>query len=397
MDNSIDHLAKRLAPHYSHFDVSNRLLFTGHSHQAWPDIAYEGLKESFTAAASEVDTKWNPAFEKAEILRKYLRDYYDDPDGLYCLGENTHLLLVSWLSSFDLQNKPKIITTDNEFHSMHRQLSRLQEEGLEVVAVDAHSDKIADYIGKKIDDRTSAIMLSRVYFESGIINQHISEIAALAREQNIPFLIDDYHGTNVVPLSFQDENLEDCFMLVGGYKYLQWGEGNCFLRFPKDCELRPAITGWFAAFSSLDEPRDESTPVQYDNGNQRFATGTYDPASQFRAAKVVNFFEDQGLTPPVLREQYLNQVGLLKQLFQEQNFDPEIIKLRHNHPLEENGGFLALRSPFARTIRAKLIDEGVFTDARGDILRLGPAPYITSSQIKEASAKLGKVVDSLNP
>lgn len=394
--DTIDQLANRLAPHYSHFDVSNRLLFTGHSHQAWPDVALEGLKESFNAAATEVDNKWDPAFEKADILRDYLRNYYDDPHGYYCLGENTHQLLVSWLSSFDLQNKPKIITTDSEFHSMYRQLHRLKEEGLEVVTVDSAPDRIVNNIKQQIDDRVSAIMLSRIYFESGIVNRHIPEIAELARSHDIPLLIDDYHGTNVVPFSLTEKELQDCFLLIGGYKYLQWGEGNCFLRFPADCELRPAITGWFAAFSSLDEPRDDQ-PVSFDEGDQRFASGTYDPASQFRAAKVVEFFRDQGLTPPILRQQYLNQLKLLKKLFQEQAFDSEIIRLRHNRPLEDNGGFLALQSPFARTIRALLLENDVYTDARGDVLRFGPAPYITSEQIKKGIAKLGEVVEELNP
>ncbi|HKK46284.1 MAG TPA: aminotransferase class V-fold PLP-dependent enzyme [Balneolaceae bacterium] len=394
--NDIDKLAKNLQPHYNYFDVSNRLLFTGHSHQAWPDVALEGLKESFTAAASEVDNKWEPAFEKAEILRDYLRHYYDDPNGMYCLAENTHLLLVSWLSSFDLKNKPKVITTDTEFHSMFRQLHRLEEEGLQIVPVDAHSEEIVAQIKQEIDNDTAATMLSRVYFESGVVNQQISEIAEVARQNNVSLLIDDYHGTNVVPLSLREASLEDCFLLIGGYKYLQWGEGNCFLRFPDNCRLRPAITGWFAAFSSLDEPRTDN-PVSYDDGNQRFATGTYDPASQFRAAKVVEFFKDQGLTPEVLRQQYLNQVGLLRELFLERNFDTSKIKLRHNRPLEQNGGFLALQSPFARTIRAKLLEQNIFTDARGDILRLGPAPYTTSDQIHLLISKLTEVVNALNP
>lgn len=394
--NTIDQLAKRIAPHYSHFNVSDRLLFTGHSHQAWPDVALEGLKESFATAASEVDNKWDPAFEKADILRDYLRNFYDDPNGYYCLGENTHLLLVSWLSSFDLQKKPKVITTDAEFHSMHRQLDRLSEEGLNIIKVHSDPEQIVGNIERQIDDRVSAITLSRVYFESAVVNTRISEIAELARAHDIPLLVDDYHGTNAVPLSIAEEGLDDCFILIGGYKYLQWGEGNCFLRFPEDCTLRPAVTGWFAAFSSLDEPRDNE-PVAFDEGNQRFATGTYDPASQFRAAKVVEFFRDQGLTPPILRQQYESQVELLRKLFREQDFDSEIIRLRHDRPLEETGGFLALQSPFARTIRAKLLEEGVFTDARGDVLRFGPAPYTTSEQIEKAIEKLASIVNGLNP
>ena len=124
--HDFDTLAKRLTPHYSRFNVGERLLFSGHSHQAWPDVAVEGQVEAFDAAARSVDEKWGAAFEKADMLRGYLRDWYDDPDGLYCLAENTHILLVSWLSALDLKAKPKIITTDGEFHSMYRQLKRLQ-------------------------------------------------------------------------------------------------------------------------------------------------------------------------------------------------------------------------------------------------------------------------------
>ncbi|HKK24236.1 MAG TPA: hypothetical protein VJ941_01355, partial [Gracilimonas sp.] len=284
--SDIDALANKLIPHYSQFNVGNRLLFTGHSHQAWPDVAREGQTEYFDVCARDVDNKWETAFEKTEVLRNYLRDFYDDPEGFYCREESTHVLFVSWMSSLDLKNKPKIVSTDGEFHSLFRQLHRLEEEGLEFVQVPVQpDDTFADRIIEVMDDRTSAIMLSRIYFETSLINTHLTEIAAAAREKGIPVMIDDYHGTNVVPLSIRDAGLEDCFILIGGYKYLQWGEANCFLRFPKDCDYRPAITGWFAAFSSLDEPRNNE-PVQYDHDNQRFASGTYDPSSQFRAAKV---------------------------------------------------------------------------------------------------------------
>ncbi len=393
--SDIDALANQLAPHYSHFDVANRLLFTGHSHQAWPDVARAGQTEYFDVCARDVDNKWDAAAEKTEILRDYLRDYYDDPNGLYCREENTHFLFVSWMSSLDLVNKPKIISTDGEFHSLFRQLRRLQEEGLEFVQVATQpDDSFAERIIHEMDERTSAIMLSRVYFESSLVNTHLTEIAEAARQKNIPLMIDDYHGTNVVPLSIREAGLEDCFFLIGGYKYLQWGEANCFLRFPEDCDYRPAITGWFASFSSLDEPRTDA-PVAYDQGNQRFASGTYDPSSQFRAAKVVEFFREQGLTPQVLRKQYKAQVGLLRELFLSHHFDSSLIRLTHQKPLEHNGGFLSLTSPHARELRAALMQKGVFTDARGEILRFGAAPYISTAQIERAMDFLKKAVQQI--
>ncbi len=386
--SEINQLAERLIPHYSHFDVANRLLFTGHSHQAWPDVAREGQTEYFDVCAQDVDTKWEKSFEKTEILRNYLREYYDDPNGYYCREESTHFLMVSLLSSFDLKNKPKIITTDGEFHSMDRQLRRLEEEGLEIVSVPTDPDEsFAQRIIEEIDKITSAIMLSRVYFQTSLINTHLSDIAAAARIQGIPVIIDDYHGTNVVPLSIREQGLEDCFILIGGYKYLQWGEANCFLRFPEDCELRPVVTGWFASFSTLEHPRNND-PIQYDRSDQRFASATYDPSSQFRAAKVVEFFQEHGLTPDVLRKQYESQVALLRSLFMEKDFNPELIKLTHNEPLSRNGGFLSLTSPKSREIRADLLSRGIFTDARNEILRLGPAPYIKESQIEAVVEEL---------
>ena len=74
-----DELALALQPHYSHFNVANRLLFTGHSHQAWPDVAFAGIQEYMRVVADRVDTKWDIGFEKTEIMRNYLRDFYDDP------------------------------------------------------------------------------------------------------------------------------------------------------------------------------------------------------------------------------------------------------------------------------------------------------------------------------
>lgn len=390
--SDIDSLALSLQPHYSHFNVANRLLFTGHSHQAWPDVAFEGVIEYLDMVAESVDLKWEKSFEKTEILRSYLRKYYDDPDGLYCLGQNTHTLLVAWLSSLDLRGKPKILTTDGEFHSMYRQLKRLEEEGIEVKRLFHHPDEaLFDGIRQELDESTAAVMLSRVYFESARVNQMLSEIAEYCLKHEVPLLIDDYHGTNVIPLSVRKPGLKKAFILTGGYKYLQWGEANCFLRFPRNCTLRPAITGWFASFGSLGETR-QNDLIKYDEKDQRFASGTYDPISQFRASKVVDFFNRQGLTPDLLSSQYRKQVELLRNQFKNKSLNPEIIHLTHEDPISKTGGFLSLSSPHAHNFRTELLKRNVHTDARGSILRIGPAPYITEQQCVEVINLLSEIV-----
>lgn len=392
--HDFDHLAEALQPHYSHFNVANRLLFTGHSHQAWPDAAFLGIQEYMQTVADKVDAKWEPAEEKTEMLRSYLRNWYDDPNGRYCREQNTHVLIVSWLSSLPLIEKPKIITTEGEFHSLRRQLQSLEQHGIEIVRLPAESDqRLTEELKKTIDSNTCAVMMSRVYYQSARINTAIPEIATVCRKHNVPLLIDDYHGTNVAPLSLRNEPMDDLFLLIGGYKYLQWGEANCFLRFPSNCTLKPAITGWFAAFGELEKPQDGT--VSFDDGDQRFATATYDPISQFRAAEVVRFFRTQGLSPQVLEKQYRDQVQFLGSLFDDRNPDPSVIRRTHNAPPEQTGGFLSLTSPYARDLRTKLFEKGIYTDARDNILRLGPAPYITSKQCIDVIDALFEEIDHL--
>jgi len=390
-----DSLAHELQPHYSKFDVANRLLFTGHSHQAWPDAAFDGIQEYMDMVSEQVDKKWDFGFEKTEIMRGYLRDFYDDSHGRYCREQNTHVLLVSWLSALDLKSKPKIITTTGEFHSMYRQLRQLEDEGVDIVYLPHQDDdQLYELISNELDENTSAIMLSRIYYETAEINTRLSDIAQLAKNAGVPMLVDDYHGTNVVPISFQKEEIEHIYLLVGGYKYLQWGEANCFLRYPQDCSLRPVITGWFSAFEQLDHPRDNES-VKFDDGDQKFATATYDPISQYRAAAVTQFFQKMGLTPEKLKKQYRSQLQYLRKLFDERNNSGSGISHANTRPIEESGGFMALRSDHARMLRAELLKEGIFTDARNDIIRIGPGPYTTSKQCESVINALFEKLDGI--
>jgi kynureninase len=206
-------------------------------------------------------------------------------------------------------------------------------------------------------------------------------------------LVDAYHAVNVVPFSIPQQGLEEAFVVGGGYKYCQLGEGNCFLRLPLNSALRPAITGWFAEFGELThEPKPDR--VSYAKGGDQFASGTYDPTANYRAVRVFDFFADQGLTPQVLREVSQHQVGLLAREFDAGDADPAIISRDRSVPLEKLGGFLALRAPGAGGLWRKLRERGVFTDYRGDVLRLGPAPYLSDEQLRQAMATLRSIVCS---
>jgi selenocysteine lyase/cysteine desulfurase len=380
-----------LATHYSRFRVSERLLLTGHSHQAWPDPGFEAQSAAWLDAARYVDDKWERAFEEADRVREGFARLLGDGGGGIALASNTHELVVRLLSALPLRTRPRLVTTDGEFHTIRRQLDRLAEEGIAVERVpEAPLDSLAERMAAAVDDRTALVLVSQVFFDSGRIARNLDRVAQSCRRHGASLLIDAYHALNVVPVSLRDDGLADAFVVGGGYKYCQLGEGNCFLRIPEGSELRPVITGWYSEFTALAD-RDRPDRVTYGAGGDRFAGATYDPTSHYRGATVFEFFLEQALTPSLLREVSQHQIGVLASAFDALDLDPSVVRRERDAPLSEIGGFLALRAPKATALAGALKAGGVMTDARGDVLRFGPAPYLSDRQLRDAMGMLKEV------
>lgn len=395
------HTASGLARHYSRFRVADRVLLTGHSHQAWPDVGFEAQKQAWLDAAEMVDDKWGRAFEVADEVRAGYRGLLDDPDGHIALGQNTHELLIRFLSALPLQRRPKLVTTDGEFHTIRRQLDRLESEGIEVVRVATagsgsarRQGGVSEALAEAVDDRTAAVLVSSVLFRDARIVDGLDGVGRACAHVGAELLVDAYHSLNAVPFSVVEMGLEDAFLVGGGYKYCQLGEGNCFLRFPPDCELLPVLTGWFAEFGTLAAARDGGG-VGYGKGHLRFAGSTYDPVSHYRAAAVFEFLREQRLDPRRLREISLAQIRRLAAGVDALDLPPAVLTRDRSVPLSRRGGFLALETPRAGELACKLRGRGVYADSRDRVLRLGPAPYVTDEQLDEAVAALGEVVGGL--
>lgn len=393
MSGAVGDLSARLAPHYTRFRVGERLLLTGHSHQAWPDVALLGMQEAYADAAELVDEKWSRAFARADAVRDGFRRLLADPAGEIALGSSTHELVVRFLSALDLQARPRLVTTDGEFHSARRQLARLGETAVELVVVPAEPvSSLVERLAAAVDDRTAAVLTSSVLFETSRVVPGLGELAAACARVGAELLVDAYHQLGVLPLSLDDAGLADAWVVGGGYKYLQLGEGNCFLRLPPHASsLRPVVTGWYAEFGAL-SGAGAADGVVYGPGAARFAGSTYDPTSHYRAARVLRFFEEQGLTVDVLASSYRRQRELLVAAFDALDAPDHVITRDRSTPAEGFGGFLSLETPHAARVQQRLAERGVLTDSRGTHLRLGPAPYLSDAQLTDAVGLLGEVV-----
>ena len=364
---------EELAKHYTRFRVSERILLTGHSHQAWPDVAFEAQQQAWLDAAEYVDDVWEKAFEKANEVRRGFARLLDDTPERIALAQNTHELVVRFLSALPLKKRPQLVTTDAEFHTIRRQLDRLAEEGIEVIKVPAMpAATLAERLAISVDDRTAAVLVSAVLYTNAHVVPHLHVVQEACERVGAELLVDAYHALNVVPFSLIEEGLQHAYVVGGGYKYCQLGPGNAFLRFPQESDLRPVVTGWFSEFADLSRAP-AGGRVAYGPGPARFAGATYDFTSHYRAAAVLKFFEDQKLTPPKLRELNQHQIEILSGGSRNDGI----------------GGFLAIPAPRAAKIQKALRKKNIWTDSRGEMLRLGPAPYVTDTQISEAAETLG--------
>lgn len=371
-----------LRPHYTRFLAADRVLLTGHSHQAWPDIAREGVLEAFDDASAHADDKWAHASDAADAVRTAVAAELGGAPEDVALAQSTHELVTRFLSALPWRERRHLVTTDGEFHSMRRQLARLEEEGVEVTRVPVGDvATLAERLAGAIRSDTAALLASTVLFETSSVVPGLAEACEAAHAVGAEVLLDAYHHFRALPWVEVDPR---AFVTSGGYKYAQWGEGACFLRVPGGCALRPAYTGWFSDFASLSET--QQGPTRYGRtGGDRFAGSTYDPTSHYRARAVIGFHARMGMSTAVLRTISLRQTARLLEAL-----DGYAVVT----PREESarGGFVTVRVARADEVVRALRERGVFVDARREHLRFGPAPYLTDDELDRAMKLFRSVV-----
>ena len=78
--------------------------------------------------------------------------------------------------------------------------------------------------------------------------------------------------------------------------------------------------------------------------------------------------------------------------FKEMELDEKNIELTTQSNI---AGFQTFITPYAKKITEELRIRNVFADSRGEFLRLGPAPYLTDNQLKEAIYFLREIIQLL--
>jgi selenocysteine lyase/cysteine desulfurase len=181
------------------------------------------------------------------------------------------------------------------------------------------------------------------------------------------------------------------FYVAGGYKYAMSGEGAGFLHAPDGFCPRPVITGWFAEFGNLTGPPDG---VKYREDAGRFWGATLEATPFYRFNGVRRMLDEAGLTTADVAA---HARGLM-QAFQGAARDGRAGRLDRAellNPIDGDGvraRFLAYRHADAQDWRKRLLDAGVVTDVRDDVIRFGFGLYQDTADVERLIATCARVL-----
>lgn len=375
--------------YYRHFLKSNEKVIhlAAHSHHFWPDCTKDAALKSWEDSAKFTDDKWSlllgEVVPKAQShIARILN--LSHPEQI-AFAPNTHELLSRLFSCFT--HKPtKLLTTSSEFHSLSRQVNRLNElNNFESIIIDNEAPNFKENFLRHISD-VDIIFISHVFFNSGRVLDlnFIKEIVALKREDTI-LCLDGYHGFCAIPTDIKELE-SSIFYLAGGYKYAQAGEGACFMTIPRNCKLRPLNTGWFASFESLSNPPEK---VMYSDNGMRFWGATQDLTPWYRFNSVWDLFQRENIEIEQIHKYIKSlQIHFLNKLKNKTNL--------LTNSIENIGHFITLDfKSCAKCDQAysELKKAGVLTDYRGSRLRFGFGMYLDSVDIDRALKIINHTLD----
>jgi kynureninase len=386
-----------LRAHFSIFRNATpaRIHLAAHSHHYWPDAACTAHAQAVTDAAVHADDKWGPVFEDLiPGVRRGIGRILNLPDATtIAFAPNTHELVCRLLSALPLTRRPRVLTSDAEFHSFERQIARLAEE--DIVSVDRVATEPLGTFAARF--RAAAqrgghdlIFVSHVFYNSGATCGNIAVLVDAVPSPETLIVIDGYHGFMALPTDLAAVAAR-AFYLAGGYKYAMAGEGACFLHCPPGHAPRPRDTGWFAGFGALS--RGASREVAYGADGSRFMGATFDPSGLHRLRAVFDWMDQIGLSVPAIHAHVMALQARFLQAVDAAVIEP-LRKARLVTPVatEDRGHFLTYETAQAPSIHARLAAVGIVTDVRGTRIRFGFGCYHAEEEIGPAVAAMARAL-----
>lgn len=283
----------------------------------------------------------------------------------------------------DFNDRPKVVLSDMDFPTNHY-VWRAQERAGAKLDVVASPDRIgvdADETASRIDDRTAIVNVNRVLFESSWIVD-MDPIVSAAHHQGALVLVDDFHGSGIVPIDVHALGID--LLVTGVLKWVCGGQGLAFLYCRKDLipQMEPRVVGWFGTKDPFDFDRQR---LRLRDDARRFETGTYTLPQAWTASGGLEIIEEVGVERIRARNQELTRLVIARA-------DEVGLELLSPRDDDRRGGLVRVRIPGGRqatdALLHKLFERDVVLDSRHDTFRISPHFFNTEEDVERCFTEL---------
>jgi selenocysteine lyase/cysteine desulfurase len=295
--------------------------------------------------------------------------------------------MSSIATCLDYGARPKIVLSEMDFPTNHYVWRAQQKAGAKVDVV-ASPDSIrieAEDVIERIDDHTALVNVNRVLFESSWI-MDLASIVKAAHAQGALVLVDDFHGTGVVPLDVHGLGVD--VLLSGALKWLCGGQGIAFLYCRRDLieTLEPRVVGWFGTVDPFDFDRSR---LRLRRDARRFEAGTYALPQAWTASGGMSLILEVGVDRIRARNRELTRAVIRRA----DDLGLEVLSPRDDG---RRGGLVGVRVPGGRTqtesVLHALFERDVVLDSRADALRISPHFFNDESDVERCFEELAKLL-----
>ena len=287
----------------------------------------------------------------------------------------------------DFATRPKVVLSEMDFPTNHYVWRAQEQAGAKLDVVPTH-DRIrisTEDVTARIDERTAVVNVNRVLFESSWIME-MDPILETARSSGAHVLVDDFHGSGIVPIDVHQMGID--FLVSGVLKWLCGGQGLALLYCRRDLieTMEPRIVGWFGTqdFFSFDRER-----LRLRDDARRFETGTPTLPQAWTAAAGMELIAEVGVPTIRAHNQQLAR-GLIEGL---DGLGLELLSPRED---ASRGGLVRTRIPGgadeAKRVLHALFERDVVVDSRGDALRISPHFFNNDEDIQVCLRELKAVL-----
>ena len=379
-------------PHYSRFRVGERLLLTGHSHQAWPDVGFEAQQRAWLDAAEFVDEKWERAAEQAALVRAGFARLLGDAPANIALGQNTHELVRALAVGAALppahaarHDRRRVPHAPSSARSTRRGGRRGDEDRR---APRRHAGGSRGERGGRSHARRAGVVgalrdrgdRARARPRRG----GVRDAWRRAADRRLPpperravrSVVDGTRAARSSPAAATSTASS------------ARATASCACRTAAGCARSSPAGLRSSRRSNTRGPRSESPFGRRRGGVCRRDLRSHVALSGGRGVRLPSAAGAHS------RRAARHQPAAgrpARRRRSSSSTSHQLLRTSSRWTLERRGGFLAIRAPQARELAQRLRERGVLVDARGDVLRLGPAPYLRDDQLTDAVAALGEV------